>query len=158
MIKLNCGKKTKFFTQCVGFCNITYHWSLGVGEKTYTDMRKAGIVKEISLSTLGAKKSKGKYVIDSNVISKLQPGDFIHWKNHYALYVGDGEIVEMINYGKPSWSSWTLKYRSVKAYNGYSNFKGIYRITEKAAESVDVTKIPSEYIPADLLSKIMLMK
>lgn len=113
-------------------------------------MRKAGIVKEIGLSTLGAKKSKGKYVIDSNVISKLQPGDFIHWQGHYALYVGDGEIVEMINYSKPSWSSWTLKNRSVKAYNGYNSFKGIYRITKEAAESVDVTKIPLEYIPADL--------
>lgn len=145
------GKATKFFMDCGGFMNVVIHWSLGIGGETYHNFTSndSPYTDRISAKELGAD-SSGR--VTSKIISNLKPGDIIKYKGHYAMYVGDGKIAEMINYSKPSWSSWTLKYRGVTAYNGYSSFQYVVRLNEYAAQLIDYNTIPPEYIPDDLFN------
>ncbi len=143
------GKRTKFFMDCGGFMNIVVHWSLGIGGDTYHNFTSGSspYTDKIDARKLGVS-SNGK--VNSTFVSNLKPGDIIKFKGHYAMYVGDGKIAEMINHGSPSWDSWTLKYRSVTAYNNYSACQYVIRLNDYAAQLIDYNSIPSEYIPDNL--------
>lgn len=140
--KQSVSFKNKYQMDCAGFCNLVVHWSTNLGGKSYTNFFGDNGFKKISKSKLGM----GSTISKAKAKEVFKPGDIVHWSGHYAIYIGNGKIAEMVNYGKPSLSNWTLHVRDVSVWNGHHEFECIYRITEEAAKSIDVSKIDSNYL------------
>ena len=74
--------------------------------------------------------------MNSALEAKLKPGDIIYWRafdyetrRHWAMYVGNGKIVEASNSG--------LRKMSVNTYNSYRYVYKVYRISKAAAAGAD---------------------
>ena len=132
--KQNVYFKNRYQMDCEGFVNCMVHWSLGIGGSEYTKFSagKYGFTY-ISKEKLGMSKKINKDLAKQ----MLKPGDIIWLVGHYALYVGNGQIVEIVNKSKPSLDNWTLYMRDVTVWNGHHDFRGVYRISEATAASVD---------------------
>ena len=134
------GKKTKFFMDCSTFCYVCIRWSL----KTGPSSGPSGINK-MGMATLKPEGLTGKKLTKELARQYLKPGDIVNYGSHWAVYVGDERIIDMVNYSKPSYSNWTLRNNSA-SYWSSKVVKKIYRITEEAAASVDVSQIDSNYL------------